>query len=151
VNLRNQRRMAAEILGVGETRVWVDPDRTGDLEDAITRADIRSAIKEGVIRKKPPTGVSRGRARHRAAQRRKGRRRGPGSRKGAANARSPRKRRWIRTIRPQRRRLRELRKEGRIDAATYRRFYRQAKGGMFRSRAHMEQQLRSAGAVEEES
>jgi len=65
------------------------------------------------------------------------------------NARTPQKTRWIGLIRGMRRRLRELKKEGRIDVRTYRRFYAQSKGGMFKSRAHMEQQLRAAGALKE--
>src|SRR5207253_9919089 len=101
------------------------------------------------IQKRNERGVSRGRARHRAAQRAKGRRRGHGSREGALNARTPQKTRWIGLIRGMRRRLRELKKEGRIDVRTYRRFYAQSKGGMFKSRDHMEQQLRAAGALKE--
>lgn len=144
MRLKNQRRLAAELLGCGINRVWINPDKVEDLEDAITRSDIRTAIASGTIRKLPAKGVSRGRARYRAAQKDKGRRRGHGSRKGARNARSPRKRVWIDTIRPLRERLRELRAEGKIDVATYRRYYAQAKGGMFKSKAHLEQQLRGS-------
>ena len=77
----------------------------------------------------------------------KGRRRGIGSREGATNARLPRKRRWILRIRAIRVRLRELKAQGRIDVSTYRKFYSQAKGGMFHSRAHLDQQLRAAGVL----
>ena len=48
-----------------------------------------------------------------------------------------------------RRFLRELKGQGRIDVPTYRRFYRQAKGGMFKSKSHLEQQIRAAGAMKE--
>ncbi|MFQ5836639.1 MAG: 50S ribosomal protein L19e, partial [Candidatus Bathyarchaeia archaeon] len=41
MSLRSQRRLAAEILKVGEGRVWIDPDRTEDVEAAITREEIR--------------------------------------------------------------------------------------------------------------
>jgi len=103
----------------------------------------------GDVRAKPERGNSRARFRHRARQRAKGKQRGIGSRKGAKNARNPRKRAWIRTIRPLRQRLKQLREEGRLEPATYRLFYRRAKGGMFKSRAHLEQSLRAAGAVKE--
>lgn len=53
------------------------------------------------------------------------------------------------TVRTLRARLRELKAQGRIDVAAYRRFYRQAKGGMFKSKAHLEQQLRMAGVLRE--
>lgn len=147
MNLRNQRRMAAQLLKCGLGRVWIDPTDIESLEDAITRADVRIAIQKGTIRRLPEKGQSRGRTRYRRAQRAKGRRRGPGSRKGAANARDPRKARWIRTIRPLRALLRELRDGGKIDTRTYRTYYRQAKGGMFRGRAHLEQHLRAAGIL----
>ena len=147
MNLRNQRRMAAQILKCGANRVWIDPTNTEDLEDAITRADVRQAIRSGTIRRLPENAQSRGRIRHRRKQKAKGRRRGAGSRKGGTNARDPRKARWIRVIRPLRSLLRELRDGGKIDTRTYRVYYRQAKGGMFKGRVHMEQHLRAAGLL----
>lgn len=141
--------MAAQILKCGSDRVWIDPNAMESLEDAITRADIRVAIHNGTIRKLPAKGPSLARSRHRRGQRAKGRRRGPGKRKGGGNARDPRKRRWVRTIRPQRALLQELRDAGKIDARTYRTYYRQAKGGMFKGRAHLEQSLRAAGVLKE--
>jgi large subunit ribosomal protein L19e len=146
-----QRRLAASILGIGINRVYISPDpkEQENILDAITRDAVRVLIRRNVIQKRPVRGVSRGRARHRAAQRAKGRRRGHGSREGALNARTPQKTRWIGLIRGMRRHLRELRAQGRIDVHTYRRFYRQSKGGAFKSRAHMEQQLRATGALKE--
>ncbi len=88
------------------------PKQDRGLADAITRADIRTAIESGTIRAMQKKGVSRGRARHVAAQKAKGRRRGPGSRKGKAGARKPTKRDWIQTIRPIRVTRRELRDSG---------------------------------------
>jgi len=123
-----------------------DPARQDDLADAITRDAVRKLIDRGdTIAKRSAIGVSRGRAKQRARQRDKGRRRGIGSREGATNARFPRKRRWILRIRAIRTRLRELKAQGRIDTSTYRKFYSQSKGGMFHSRAHLDQQLRAAG------
>ena len=150
MNLRNQRRMAAEILKCGLNRVWIHPDRMEDVADAITRSDIRVAIDSGAIRKLPIRGVSRGRARYHHAQKKKGRRRGHGSRRGTAKARNPKKRAWIRTIRPIRERLRELKNEGKIDVSTYRAFYKKAGGGMFKSKAHLEHHLRSEGYLRDE-
>lgn len=147
MNLKNQRRMAAEVLKCGVHRVWIDPNDMESLEDAITRADIRIAIHNGTIRRLPVHGQSRQRTRYRWAQRAKGRRRGPGSRKGGSSARDPRKERWMRTIRPLRAYLRQLRDEEKIDARTYRTYYRQAKGGMFKGRAHLAQHLRAAGLL----
>lgn len=150
MDLKNQRRMAAELLGCGENRVWIDPNRSEDVADAITRADIRTAIASGSIKAVPKTGISKGRTRHNQAQRRKGRQRGPGSRKGRAGARTPRKSAWIQTIRPIRATLRELRDEGKIPRNVYREFYMKAKGGMFKSRAHVLSHLKAEGHLQEE-
>src|SRR2546430_16270907 len=118
-----QRRHAASILGIGVNRVWIttDPKAQDDILDAITRDGIRNLNRRNIIQKRRVKGVSRGRARYRAAQKAKGRRRGHGSREGALNARTPQKTRWIGLIRGMRRRLRELKKDGRIDVRTYRR------------------------------
>src|SRR3989475_4553924 len=146
-----QRRLAASILGIGVNRVWIttDPKVQDDILDAITRDGIRNLIRRNSIQKRPVRGVSRGRARYRAAQKAKGRRRGHGSREGALNARTPQKRRWISVIRGMRRHLRELRDQGRIDVHTYRRFYAQAKSGVFKSKENFDQKTRAAGAGSE--
>ncbi|AEF96443.1 50S ribosomal protein L19e [Methanotorris igneus] len=132
-----QRRMAADILKCGLDRVWIDPEQLDKVKAAITKDDIRALIKEGVIKKKQKKGISSARTKKLKEQKRKGRRRGPGSRRGAKGARTPKKERWINTIRPLRRLLKELRDNGTIDRRTYRRLYRMAKGGAFRSRSHM--------------
>lgn len=148
-DLSNQRRLAAALLNCGEGRVFLDPSSQEDLADAVTRADIRGAIKAGVIKRKPIQGTSRARAKRHAAEVAKGRHQGPGSRRGTPFSRVPRKERWIRRIRAQRDLLRELRGTKKIPPAVYREFYRRAKGGMFRSRAHLLQNLKLAGHVKE--
>ncbi len=147
----HQRRLAAEVMGCGLNRVRIttDPAEQENIFDAITREQVRDLVRRNVITLREERGVSRGRARARAAQRKKGRRRGHGTRRGSANARTPRKRAWIGLIRRLRAHLRELKAQGRIDVSTYRRFYRQAKGGMFKSKAHLTQQLQMAGLLKE--
>ena len=63
MNLSSQRRLAANILNIGVNRVWIDPDRTDDVEIAITRQEIRKLIHDGVIKSLPVNALSRGRAR----------------------------------------------------------------------------------------
>jgi large subunit ribosomal protein L19e len=147
MKLDKKRRIAARILGVGVHRIWIDPERMEDVSTALTRADIKRLLKEGTIRVKQELGVSRGRARERMLKRKAGRRRGHGRRKGAAAARTPKKARWIQTIRPIRRRLSELKKEGAINVHEYRKLYRMAKGGAFKSKAHLETHLRERGIL----
>jgi large subunit ribosomal protein L19e len=125
--------MAADILDVGKDRVWLDPEAQGDLAEAITREDVRDAIDEGTIRVKEAKGNSRGRAREREAKRDYGHRTGAGSRKGKAGARTNTKRAWIRRIRAQRERLRELRDDGPLSRTEYRELYDKASGGEFDS------------------
>jgi len=149
VELSGQRRLAAKILSVGVNRIWIDPERAADVEAAISRDDIRRLIHDGVIRARPERGVSRARARERATKRGMGRRRGIGSRRGAKKARLPRKGAWIRTVRPLRAMLRELRDDGAIEAKDYRRLYRMVKGGAFKSRAHLETYLKERGLLKD--
>lgn len=95
VTLATQKRIAADLLKVGQTRVWIDPKSYEEVSEAVTREDIRKLIKRNVIQKKPKKGNSRGRYKRFKAQKDKGRRRGPGSRKGTRNAREPSKERLI--------------------------------------------------------
>ena len=150
MDLRNQRRLAAELLKCGENRVWMDPEQLEEIEKAVTRRDIQNLIKQGIIKARKIRGNSRGRIRKRMMQKKKGRRKGHGSRKGKATARLPKKRAWIKTIRPIRAYLRELRDKGLIDRKTYRLYYRRAKGGQFRSKAHVRLHLETEGLLKVE-
>jgi large subunit ribosomal protein L19e len=147
MKLNKKRRLAAEILKVGVHRVWIDPEREVDVSAAITRDDVRGLIHSGAIQARQKKGTSRGRARERIASRRAGKRRGHGSRKGSKYARFPRKDRWIQTIRPIRRRLGELKKQGVIGAGDYKKLYRMAKGGAFKSKAHLEMHMKEKGLL----
>ena len=132
-DLRAQRRLAADVLDVGENRVWFDPDEQGDIADAITREDIRDLVDRGVVRATEARGNSRGRARERNAKRSYGHRKDAGSRKGKAGGREDEKDKWTGNIRAQRRVLRELRDSGEITRSEYRGLYSEAGGGEFRS------------------
>jgi len=147
MDLRLQRRLAAEILDCGINRIWFDPSALEEIASAATKDDIRKLIEKGVIKRKPVKGICRVRINKRKAQRRKGRRRGHGSRKGKKTARMPRKRAWILRIRALRRRLRYLRDKGLIDRKTYRMLYMKAKGGEFRSVAHLNAYLETHGLI----
>jgi large subunit ribosomal protein L19e len=142
MNLKAQRRMASEILKCGENRIYFDPNLIEDIKMAITREDIHNLIKGGVIQKKYKTGVSNFRKKLRHERKKKGRARGIGKRKGTKHARTPKKRSWIRRIRPQRRELKKLRNKKLIANSTYRKLYKNAKGGMFISVAQLNRYIR---------
>ena len=150
MSLGPQKRMAAQILKCGENRVWMDTNSFEDISDAITKQDVRSLIKKRIIQKKPIQGTSRSRANYLAKQKSKGRRKGQGSRKGTKYTLYPRKRRWIKTIRPISKTLRELRDSGKIDRHTYRIFYRKAHGGMFKSKKHILSHMKTLEHIKEE-
>ncbi|MDY6769182.1 MAG: 50S ribosomal protein L19e [Candidatus Nanohaloarchaea archaeon] len=129
-DLSSQKRMAADVLGVGESRVWIDPDRTEDVEGAITKQDIRNLVESGVVQKKQEKGVSRDSD--------SGGTQGPGSRQGKKGARKSGKEEWTEKIRALRDELKELREEGEISSSEYRELYDMASGGFFRNKKHME-------------
>lgn len=135
MSLRTQRRMAAEILGVGINRVWMNPDDIEKIESAITKEDIRRLIHEGSIRAIQKKGISGARRRERLARRR---RRGPGSRKGS---RGGGKSEWVSRIRAIREHLKAMRDGRRITKSVYRRLMLLAKGGTFRSVSHLKEYI----------
>jgi len=142
-SLKSQRRIAARILKVGENRVWIDPERTEDVETAMTRDEIRRLAHEGVIKPSRVAGVSRARARILHAKKKKGRRKGPGSRTGSGHARVSKKEAWMKKIRALRKKLRELKTKKTIPENAYRKVYGMAGSGRFESVADMERYLRA--------
>lgn len=147
MSLASQRRIASRILGVGLNRVWIDPERIDQVETAITREDIARLARSGVITARREKGVSRGRARTVALKKKQGRRRGPGSREGKGSARNSTHRHWIMSIRALRRRLKELKETKVLSSQVYRKVYRMAKGGAFKSIANLDQYIQTAGLV----
>ncbi|MEM4624728.1 MAG: 50S ribosomal protein L19e [Thermosphaera sp.] len=148
-DLSLQKRLAAEVLGVGVSRIRIDPARADDVSAAITREDIRKLIKEGAIWVEPVHGIAGVSSKVRRVQRSKGRRRGHGKRKGVKTARLEDKEVWMARIRKMRRFLRYLRDKNMIDKRTYRRLYRLAKGGAFKSLASLKLYLRENKILKE--
>jgi large subunit ribosomal protein L19e len=142
-NLKSQRRLAAQILKVGRNRVWINPERIDDVEVAITREEIRKLIHEGVVKRLPEKGVSRARARILHEKKKKGRKRGAGSRSSPSHAKISKKEAWMNKIRALRKRLRELKAKRMITENTYRKMYMVASSGRFESIADMERFLKT--------
>ena len=72
MNLRSQKRIASELLGVGINRIKIDPDAIEDISKAITRDDIRFFIANKLITVEQKKGISRGRVRKKKLQKKKG-------------------------------------------------------------------------------
>lgn len=137
-NLTGQRRLASKILKIGQNRVRIDPQKVEDVESAITREEIRKLVHEKAITAAPVKGVSRGRAKVIQAKKRRGRRKGPGSRSGTPRAVISKKEAWMIKIRSLRRKLRELKANRTITESNYRELYMIAGSGRFASIADME-------------
>jgi len=140
LKLTNQKRLAAEIMKAGRTRVWIDPERIEDVE-VITRDEVRKLIHEGVIKARPEGGVSRARARARRMKLKRGLGSGYGSRKGKKTARNPRKKMWEKEIRAIRKHLRELVDRRIIQRSAYRRLYLLAKGNILKDIGQVDQYI----------
>jgi len=142
-NLTSQRRLASKIMKVGKNRVRIDPERVDDVESAITREEVRKLVHEKAITTAPIIGVSRGRAKIIQSKKRRGRRKGPGSKSGTPKSVISKKDAWMTKIRSLRRRLRELKANRTITEKTYRELYMIAGSGRFESIADMERYARA--------
>ena len=113
MRLETQKRISADILGIGKKRIWFDPLRISDIQEAITRQDLKDLIKEGAIKKMPVQGVKRRSGKTREGRYAKGRRRGMGK------------------IRKMRKYLKMLRREGKINKTEHTKMRRLAKSGIY--------------------
>ncbi|MFH0949288.1 MAG: 50S ribosomal protein L19e [Candidatus Aenigmatarchaeota archaeon] len=147
-DLKSQKVLAAKILKCGTSRVWLDPTRGGEIQEAITSADIRRLISSGVIAEQPKHGISSARRMKIVGQKIKGRRKGIGSHKGHGKTRMPRKRMWIKRIRALRDELRKLQPS--LSKKNYRLLYRMAKAGVFRSRHHLLTHVEKEGLLKKD-
>lgn len=143
-----QKKLASRILKCGTGRIWMDPKRMEDISQAITRRDITALIKDGVIRKIPEAGISNSRKAKIRKQKKKGLRKGIGSRKGYSNAK---KRMWITKIRSLRSYLKELEKKGMISKEVFRSTYNMSKSGVFKSKAYLRAYLERNGLIKKPS
>jgi len=127
-----QKRLAAQVLNVGESRIWInpDPEEEEEISQAITRDDIRVLIARGLIGKHPAKGNSH-RWLKRHIKRSRGHRRGYGRREGTKKSRMKEEKIWVNKIRKMRRYLKYLRDKEMIERKDYRKLYRLAKGNSF--------------------
>lgn len=56
MNLKNKKELAAKALGVGKNRIFFSPEGLPEIKEAITKQDIHSLNKEGIITIKPIKG-----------------------------------------------------------------------------------------------
>jgi len=150
MDLSLQKRLASEILDVGKDRIWIDPNKIQDVSKALSRSDILDLIDKGIIRLKQVKGQSRTWANYIKEQKKKGRRRRAGSRKGGRKARLDKKENWIKRIRAIRNLLRELKEKNIIDKKLYRDLYKRAKSNEFKSKRAILIYLKDLGILKNE-
>jgi len=116
MSLVTVKRLAADILGVGKSRVRIlNPKKAAD---ALTRDDVRELIREGFVASVQKTGVGRTK---REKSRGRGRRRG-----SKANGKAL----WMRKVRAQRKFLVSV--KTRMESKDYRKAYVMVKGNAFK-------------------
>ena len=131
------RRIAAKLLGAGESRIRIKPEEVKRAEEALTTDDVRQLVKEGVVWAVRVKGVPRIRAKIKHAKKKKGRRTGSGSKKGAKYSRVSKKEQWKLKTRSQRKMLKRLKDSNQLNEGVYRGAYRMLKGNAWRSNAAM--------------
>lgn len=146
--MKQKKQLAAKILKVSPKKVKFAEDALEDIQKAITRSDMRGLIAVGKISVANQNQHSRAGARKVAAQKRKGRRRGKGSRKGTKHSVVTRKDKWISRIRAQRNLLKELRDKKLVSTQNYQMLYSKSKGGYFRNRRHIKLYLKEHNLIE---
>ena len=71
MNLKSQKKIASRILKCGLNRVRIEASK--EVEEALTREDIRGLIRKGLIKKMQKRGASRAGAKRRLVQKKRGR------------------------------------------------------------------------------
>lgn len=136
------KRLASDILGVGESKIRIKPEDVGRAESALTREDVRALIKDKIVYVKRKPGFK-------VLNRR--RKKLSGSRRGSMNTRTPEKGKWMTNVRAQRKYLAQLVSEGSLDKKQKRRVYLRIKGGSFKGKKAMLMYLQEAGLYREKA
>ncbi len=149
--MNHKKTLAGKILNVSPNKVRFRGDALEDVKKAITRSDFRGLIAIGKIFKSGKNHSSRAGARKIAAQKRKGRQKGSGSRKGSKHSIVSRKEQWIAKVRAQRLLLKELRDKELLSKKDYRALYSKSKGGFFRNKRHIKLYLKEHNLTQSKS
>ncbi|MBN2127043.1 MAG: 50S ribosomal protein L19e [Candidatus Diapherotrites archaeon] len=137
MNLTQIKRIAAQILKVGETKIWINPEKTKEAKEAMTKEDVRGLIKEKIVLKRKENLQSRGAARILKEKKKKGRKKGKGKKTGTKKARAKKKESWMKNVRAQRKTLKKMKEEGIKTEIPYREIYNRIKGGYFKGKKYI--------------
>ncbi|MGV8085543.1 MAG: 50S ribosomal protein L19e [Candidatus Bilamarchaeum sp.] len=125
MTLQTVRRLAADILHVGENKIRLVPEMLSEAQGALTREDVRNLIKKGAVKKVPNAGRASASKRDRRST---GRTRG---------ARVSVKEMWMQKIRAQRKFLKVLVADKALPKEQKRAVYFKIKSGIFKNKRAM--------------
>ncbi len=137
MTLQTVRRLAADILHVGENKIRIVPEMIGEAMGALTREDVRNLIKKGAVKKLPNQGRASTFKRDRRSA---GRTRG---------ARVTEKEMWMQKVRAQRKFLGVLVSEKALPKEQKRSIYYKIKSGIFKNKRAMLLYLKDNSLVSE--
>jgi large subunit ribosomal protein L19e len=140
---RKAKELAAKILKVGVSKIYITPEETAKVKEAMTKDDVRELIANRIIKKRQDNQQSKGRARTLKKQKQKGRKRGYGKRTGTKKTRTEKKKTWMKKVRAQRRTLKELKEKNpeAVKKIGYSNLYKKIKGGFFRGKKYLQEYI----------
>lgn len=131
------RRLAAEVAGVGKSRIYIDPDEYESLSTVIAKEEVRKLIKEGIIKVLPKKGIT---------NRKKIKKRGKGE--GSIKGKKVRikKVEYVTKVRSLRKFAKQLYLKNVIDNKTYRKIRKYIKAGVIDSKAKIKSFISQHGS-----
>lgn len=134
IGLEKKKILAAKIFGVGKKRILFNPARLAEINEAITKQDIRDLYSDGAIIIRDIKG--------RKKKTRRKTKRGMGKIK---LKRKDGKRNYIILTRKLRRYIKELKKQGKLNAEKYSDIAKKIKAKMFKDKSHLKEHLKEEG------
>ena len=128
MNLRNKKVLASKVLNVGIGRITFVSSRLKEIQEAITRQDIKELFSDGAIKIKEVKG-------RKTKKKRKTRRR-QGKIKMSVKKR---KQNYVKLTRKLRRYIKELDKQERLEKGEYKELRKKIKTRTFRSKSHLKE------------
>lgn len=136
MSVHTVRRLAADLLGVGENRIRINSANMSEVLSAMTRVDVQGLIDKKVVKAIPKKG--RRKKEHK-------RRRSEGSVRGKRG--DLEKKEWMKKVRAQRKFLKTLLALKALEGKNKRAIYMKVKSGIFRSKRAMLVYLKENGFV----
>ena len=135
MNLLNKKRLAAETLGVGISRIRFNQERLNEIKDAITRQDILNLVGSKAIELKDIKGRRKA---HSIGHKRK-KKRGAGRIKKKVKSR---KSDYVKLTRKLRAYIKELKKQDRITKEQYYDLRKKIRARVYKSKSHLKSLLK---------